>query len=185
MSSFKKVALAVSLSCLFVQVPGAFAEEDTKNIRVRESQQNAGDAVQLSVTALKKQFKVGEAIQFKVKGDQDYYLYAYNLDPVSGESVLLMPNKKAKSNLFKAGKTYTLPKGVEFFADESGSEHLVFIASKKKIDLNSANLQSVGDFSSGKTKDFEDVFTSKSIRVRDAQPGSGNGSASLTVKIAD
>jgi hypothetical protein len=184
MPSFKKVVLAAGLACLFVQAPGAFAADESKNIRVRDSQDGTGNAVQLSVTALKKKFKVDEPIQFTVKGNQDYYLYVYNLDPKTGDSVLLMPNKKVKSNLFKGGKSYTLPKGVEFVADEAGSEHLMFIASKEKIDLNSANLQSAGDFGKTNTKDLEGAF-SKSIRVRDAQPGRGNGSASLTVKIVD
>lgn len=186
MSSFKKVALAVGLSCMFVQISGAFAEEDTKNIRVRESQENTGTTVQLSVTALKKQYKVNEPIQFKVKGDKDYYLYVYNIDPTSGESVLLLPNKKVKNNLFKAGKSYNLPgkNGIEFVADGAGSEHLMFIASNEKIDLNSANLQSAGEYGKARTKDLEDAF-SKSIHVRDAKPGRGNGSASLTVKIID
>jgi len=184
MSSFKKVAFAVGLSCLFVQAPGAFAGEDTKNIRVRESQESAGNAVQLSVTALKKQFKVNEPIQFKVKGDKDYYLYVYNLDPKTGESVLLLPNKKVRNNLFKAGKSYTLPKDVEFFGDEAGSEHLMFIASKEKINLNSVNMQSAGDYDKTSTKDLEEEF-SKSIRVRDTKPERGNGSASLTIKIVD
>jgi len=185
MTSFKKIALALSLSCLFAQTTVAFAEEDTKSIRVREAQAESGATVQLSVTSLKKQYKVDEPIQFKVKGDSDYYLYVYNLDPSTGDSVLLLPNKKNKNNLFKAGKTYILPKGVEFFGDEAGSEHMMFIASKEKIDLNSANFQSVGNFGKAKTKDLEDVFTSKSIRIRDAQPGHGNGSASLTVKIVN
>lgn len=184
MSSFKKIALAVGLSCLFVQAPGAFADEDTKSVRVRDAQQDAGNTVQLNVTALKKQYKVNEKIQFNVKGDKDYYLYVYNVDPKTGESVLLLPNNKVKANLFKANKSYTLPNKVEFFADEAGSEHLMFIASKDKIDLSSVNVQSAGDFGKANTKDLEGAF-SKSIRIRDAQPGRGNGSASLTLKIVD
>lgn len=185
MPSLKKVALAISLSCLFAQVPLAFAEDESKSIRVRESQEEAGKTVQISVTALKKQFKVDEPIQFKIKGNSDYYLYVYNLDPSTGDSVLLLPNSKIKSNRFKGGKSYTLPKGVEFFGDTAGSEHLMFIASKEKIDLNAANFQPVGDFGKSKTKDLEEIFASKSIRVRDTQPGGGNGSASLTVKIVN
>ena len=184
MSPFKKIALTVSLSCLFIQLPGAFAEENAKSIRVRESQEETGKSVQLSVTALKKQFKANELIQFKVKGEQDYYLYVYNIDPQTGDSILLLPNKKVKNNLFKAGKTYTLPKGVEFYSEEAGSEHLMFIASRDKIDLNFANLQSTGDFGKTKTKDLEGVF-SKSISIRDVQPERGNGSASLTIKIVN
>ncbi|MDD4930150.1 MAG: DUF4384 domain-containing protein [Gallionella sp.] len=184
MHSFKKIVLAVALSCLLCQTSITCAEEDNKNIRVRESQAMSGKTIELSVAAAKKQFKVGEPVRFKVRGNHDYYLYVYNLDPASGESVLLLPNKKIRSNLFKGGKSYTLPRGVEFFGDSVGNEHLMFIASAEKIDLDSANIQSAGDFGKASTKDLEGVF-SKSISIRDTQPGRGNGSASLTVKIVD
>lgn len=185
MTTFKKITLVAALSALFIQAPFALADDEAKAIHVRESQAEAGKTVQLTVSAVKKQFKVDEPIQFKVKGNRDYYLYVYNFDASTGESVLLLPNKKVKANLFKGGKFYNLPsKNVEFVSDEAGTEHLMFIASKDKIDIDSVALRSVGDFGKANTKDLESAF-SKTIRVRDAQPGSGNGSASLSIKIVD
>ncbi len=186
MNTLKTFMLAAAtVATLAAYLPTATAaEEDAKAIHVREARATSGKPVQLNVSAVKKQYKVNEAIQFKVKGDSDYYLYVYSFDAENGKSTLLLPNQKVTANKFKAGKSYTLPSGIEFYSDAAGNENLMFIASTSKIDLSSARMQGAGNYQSGDTKDLEDTF-SKTIRVRDAQPGHGSGSASLTIRIVE
>lgn len=186
-----KTAQAIIMAVLATVTTNAVYAEtaavDPKAIHLRERPTaTANSEVTISVKASKKQYKVGESMSFNVKGNDNYYLYVFNIDENSGESVLLIPNAKTKDNYLQKNKTYKMPGSVDFFSDAKGYEKVVFVATREKIDLDRINTKSMGDVSTTQTKDLEGAFTAKSIRIRDnanANAGNTGGQTSLADNV--
>lgn len=182
LNAFGKALLIGGLyfSSLDAALAAVSGEVDSKAIRLRDNAPAAAPtgSLTLSVHPVKTQFKVGESMSFKVKGNADYYLYVFNIDESTGESVVLIPNKKTKTNQMKKNQTYTVPGTVEFYSDTAGYEKVVFVASREKIDLEKVNSEALGDFSKSKTAELEGAFVSKNIRIRE-RPATETGGATL------
>lgn len=117
---------------------------------------------------LRSSYAVGEAIRFRVHGNQRFFLYVYTVDDETGEAILLLPNKKEQDNKYEPGQTFTIPHpSIEFYSDSPGEEHVIMVASRKHIDLNSARFRDMGDFSATTTKDLEKAFAAKGIYLQE------------------
>lgn len=140
--------------------------------------------VALNVKPTKNSFRVGENIHFKVSAKSDYYLYVFSNDIKSGEAVILIPNKKTKSNRLRANKTYDIPGTVDFYSDAVGTEQIIFIATKEALDLGKINSKNLGDFSVAKSADLDLAFSEKTIRLRDPIPANSNTPSVVTVNLS-
>lgn len=175
--------MAVSAICASVLTGlsnPAFADleqVESKRIRIGRTEQPA-NSLDVSMEPTKSSYQVGEPIRFRVRGNRPFYLYLYSTDKDTGESVLLLPSKHQRSNKYPGRGSYTVPnRGVVIDATEEGHETITMVATTKYIDVKSAKLKAAGDFSVGKTKDLEEFFGDKGIRIRTntGQPASGNG----------
>ena len=54
-------------------------------------------------------FKVDEPIQFEIQGNRSFYLYLYVTDPDTGESTLVLPNRRQSGNKYPAGQKLRVP----------------------------------------------------------------------------
>lgn len=140
--------------------------------------------VALNVKPTKNSFRVGENIHFKVSAKSDYYLYVFSNDTKSDEAVILIPNKKTKSNRLRANKTYDIPGTVDFYSDAAGTEQIIFIATKEALDLGKINSKDLGDFSVAKSADLDLAFSEKAIRLRDPIPVNSNTPSVVTVNLS-
>jgi len=134
----------------------------------------------LTVTPVKRSYKAGQAIFFKVKASEDAYLYAFTPDK-NGEAMIIWPAEKNFNNQtkLKKNKTYKVPAdGIEFFSDTPNTtEEIVFVVTREKQNLSKLKRQSFGSMSMASTKDiassFDDESTSvkiKAIRTRETAP---------------
>lgn len=171
MKHFKSSALALvmTLSCF---AGNTYANDfDPNAIRIRDAAPVANTAsakvIDISVKPSKNIYRVGESIKFKVTGKEDYYLYVFTIDPVSKDSVQLLPNAKTQDNRLKKNKTYNIPGTVDFYSDAAGVEQIVFVATREPIDLSSVQTKQMGAFSVGNIDDVSSAFSSKAIRLRD------------------
>ncbi len=89
--------------------------------------------VDIEVIPSKRAYKVREPMEFSIKGKSDFYLSVFNTTDNSKE--LLFPNIKTKSDFFYAGKTYTIPRNVDFYSNKVGEEKILFIATEKRLRL--------------------------------------------------
>jgi len=152
-----------------------------QDIRLRDTPAVNNNQVDLHVKASKKQYKVGEAMSFNVKGNQNHYLYVFTINKNTGKSTLLIPNANTKNNYLHKNKTYRVPGTVEFFADEVGYEKIVFVATRKPIDITRANLQQMGQVSVASTSQLQNTFAAQSVRVR--QPIGNSSYVADNIKV--
>lgn len=102
----------------------------------------------------KNSYHPNERIRFQVKSNKDVYIYLFNFDPVSKTAVLLLPNRLQNKHHIKysgdGGWSFIPNSNLEFYADQSGVERIVMVASEKFIDieerLNRPMNKSIGDF---------------------------------------
>jgi hypothetical protein len=140
-------------------------ETGEKAVQVRGGE--TPKSLEIEVTPLKTEFEVGEALRFDIRGNREFFLYLYNVDPDNGDSVLLLPSAQHKGNKYPAQKKIRVPnKDVEFYADKPGTERFVLIASTRYIEADTARMKQAGDFMRGSTKELENQFESKTVGVR-------------------
>jgi hypothetical protein len=145
----------------------ALADRDAGDKRGRGDEPSAR-SLQVIMEPLRSEYGLGEPIRFRVRGNQVFFLYVYTVDNETGEAILLLPNKKRQDNKYTPGRTFTVPQSsIEFYSDSAGKERIIMVASSKYIALNTARFRDVGDFSTTSTKDLEQAFADKGIRVRD------------------
>lgn len=143
------------------------ADQSADDKRVRVGEPSTG-SLQVIMEPLRSDYAVGEAIRFHVRGNKRFFLYVYTIDDETGEAILLLPNKKQQGNKYEPGRTFTIPHAsVEFYSDSPGRERIIMVASRKYIALNTARFRDVGDFSTTSTKDLEQAFADKGVRIRD------------------
>lgn len=110
-------------------------------------------------------YRVNEPIQFRVSGNREFYLYLYNIDPATGDGILLFPNRYQTANRFHAGQKMLVPgRSVEFVADRVGIEKVTMVASTRPLDLPMERFTAAGPFVRGPVADFDEA-----LRVRPVQ----------------
>jgi len=107
------------------------------------------DKLDIDITGLDRPFLVNQPIELEIRGTQAFHLYIFNINKKRGKITLLFPNQYDRDNMFYAGHTYSLPEKSEFRADRRGTEKLLFIASKRMLNLDTSNFKTVGQFLEG------------------------------------
>jgi hypothetical protein len=147
-------ALAIGLTGPAQAQTGALLEHvpaGEKIIKIRPAEDNR---LKVELFSEKTSYKPGEAIQLKVRGNQDFYLYLFNIDVDSKQAVTILPNRLQTEERIKyAGDNQWRPvpnKGIEFFSDSTGKERIIMLASSRYIDVNKlleqSNGKTLGDF---------------------------------------
>ena len=110
-----------------------------KLVRVRPARGSA-EALRVAFKAERSRYRVGEAIRFKVKGNRPFYLYLFNIDPRSGEGLVILPNAiQGKKRILYPGdhRWHTVPNPeLEFYSDRPGKERIVMVASTRYLDVD-------------------------------------------------
>ncbi len=144
--------------------PAAATDLDAKQVRIEPQ---AG-ALQLEVTGIKSQYAIGEPIQFDVRGNRTFYLWAYARDP-RGDAVLLVPSSAQTGNKYQGGWTHALPNpGLKILADEAGSHEITLIASTRWLDIDLARgaKAGAGGVLTAKAAAIDSAFDEKGIRLQ-------------------
>lgn len=127
---------------VFFSIPPCFAQEEDKQIRLR-----GGQDFEFSIAPEKESYSVNESIRFKVKGNQDFFLYLFSVNQDQNTAVLLIPGSKQKGNKYKKGKTFTVPNHpLEFVSDTPGTEKIIAFASTKYIHMDTRKYRRTGEF---------------------------------------
>ncbi|VFM95002.1 MAG: protein of unknown function (DUF4384) [Candidatus Kentron sp. G] len=184
MKIIKHMLLTISLASLLLG-PMVHAEPpdmEAKWIGVRGS--DARSTLDVSIEPTRSIYRVNEPIRFKIKGNNKFFLYVYAVDEETGDATLLIPGRKQRGNKYTAHRVHTVPnRGVEFYSDTSGEETIVFIASRKYIDIDRAHFKDAGDFAMGKAAMLEQEFSAKGIGVRTSDSGSNTGVLVKRLKV--
>lgn len=126
-------------------------------IKVRPSEPAAGPvpsgAFQAKLRTESSQYRVGERIRFRVRGNQPFFLYLLNVDPATGRAVTILPNRYQGKDRIKypAGQWNLVPNPqLEFYSDRPGVERIIMVASTRYLDvqrlLNRGRSRAIGDF---------------------------------------
>lgn len=149
--------VGLSATCLADDPDTADSTTLPKLIQIRPNDSGSdtsSNALHVSLKPSKSHYDVQEAIHFKVKGDKDFYLYLFNIDPRTGKGIAILPNRiqSGKKNHYRGdGKWYEVPnQSLNFYSDSPGVERIVMVASQRYLDagklINPAKAKSVGDF---------------------------------------
>ncbi len=155
-----------------------FVPGKDKTIRVRPNT-NAGNLL-VDVQPIKKSFWVNEPIRLRSKGNKPYYLYLFNVDPQTGKSIMIVPNRLQPNNYYGQQRYIVPNRDIEFFSDRPGQEKMIMVASTKALKVDFDRYQPLGHFVAGKSAAFE-----KSLGVRFTDPYGQKDSANLVVKTFD
>ncbi|MDG4583869.1 MAG: DUF4384 domain-containing protein [Candidatus Competibacter sp.] len=144
--------------------PAPAAGLDAKQVRIEP----AAGALQLDVTGVKPKYAIGEPIQFEVRGNRTFYLWAYARDP-RGDAVLLVPSPAQTGNKYQGGWIHSLPNpGLKILADEAGPHEITLIASTRWLDIDPARVAKAGadGLFTAKAAALDSAFDEKSIRIQ-------------------
>jgi len=149
----------------------AFADVKAIGVRTGGSSDNGdGKPLKVEFTPVKQVFKTGEAIRFKVKGSETFYLYLFSVDERHNKGYMILPNKKQQYIKYKAGKTYTVPeKYIEFYSDSPGREKIIMLASTKKMDVKFDRYATAGNILSANFDTVVQETKALGIRSREAK----------------
>jgi Domain of unknown function (DUF4384) len=179
------VTFAVTVAALgIVTTAHATDEKNAKAIRVESG--SGGGAVAsgkpvVDFKGTKDVFEVDEPISFKIKSNKQVYVYVYSMDEKTQSAVQIFPNKYDKLNLLKPGKTVIMPSSKSVFkSDAAGVEHLILIASEKKLNLQHDE-PAEGSFYDMDWKSLDS--TVKSIRVESGEQAPKKGNGKLTKEL--
>ncbi len=175
--SFNKLKIRPILSALLIlsanlSVQSLYAanNDSEKNISVVSSDQTK--QLQVSFIPSKDTYTTHEPIQFKIQGNQTFFLYVYS-ENTDGSYTLILPNRLQSGNKYQANDRIEVPnKNLQFIADGSSSSERVYaIASTRYIDLESAKQKKSGDFSILTKEVMQDRFSQKGIDIRNIPTG--------------
>ena len=158
--------LGLGLVAAGTSAVAGMASMDTKRIHVSATDNTAHtDKLIVSFDPVKPSHRVGEPIRFNVRSNKGMYLYVFNVDKKTGDSVLLLPNRLQKDNFYPGNRTLRVPdRGVEFFSDRAGYEEVIMVASTKKVSLNTDRYKNVGEHFYGTSRDnLYKEFSNKGI----------------------
>lgn len=158
-----------SASSFALFVPGE------KTIRVRAH--TSADALSVDVQPIKNSFWVNEKIRLRAKGNKPYYLYLFNVDPQTGQALMILPNRLQTNNYY-GHQGYIVPsRDVEFYSDRPGQEQVIMVASTEALNVDLNSYKAIGDFVTGQSAAFE-----KSLGVRFTAPQPRKSNPNLVVK---
>lgn len=158
------IALSVAVSLVsFFTLPTASANADNQAVALQELQTSekllhyrrnppavlptavspattpTRSPLQVQLSTEKAHYRVGEKIRFNVKGNRDFYLYLFNRDLNSNKWLSILPNRYQTNRHIKyvgGHKSNWVPnRGLEFYADHSGTEHITMVASERYLDV--------------------------------------------------
>lgn len=153
----------------------AWSQQDEKALTVRPTQPAAPQALGFMVEPLKSSFAINEPIRFRVSGTDKFFLYVYNVDE-KGNATLILPNAQQPQNQYNKDRIHEVPnKNVEFAADAAGTERVVFVASRKYVEIDAAR---GGSFAKLSETALQKQFEAKGLVVRPT----ATPSADVTVK---
>ncbi|WP_020585250.1 DUF4384 domain-containing protein [Desulfobacter curvatus] len=149
----------------------AFADVKAIGIRTVGGDSNGdGNPLKVEFTPVKQVFKAGEAIRFKVKGSETFYLYLFSVDEKNNKGYMILPNKKQQYVKYQAGTTYTVPESyIEFYSDSPGREKIIMLASTKKMDVKFDKYAKAGNILSANFDTVVQETKALSIRSREAK----------------
>lgn len=123
-------------------------------------------ALDVDIEPLRESYRVDEPIRFRVRGNEAFYVYLYNVDEESGESLLIYPNEIEQDNFFPAGRSFLIPnRAAEFYADRAGREQVLMIASTGDLDVPYDRDRTDRHFYSASAADIEGLLSAQGIRV--------------------
>lgn len=146
-----------------------------KTIGIRTS-----NTLTVDMQPIKTSFWVNEKIRLRSKGNKPYYLYLFNVDPKTGEAIMILPNKLQPNNYY-GHQGYIVPsREIEFYSDRPGQEQIIMVASTKMLNVDLGSYKSIGNFVTGKSATFE-----KSLGIRFTAPKPKKANPDLLVKTFD
>lgn len=96
--------------------------------------------LEVDIRATDSRYYPNDAIAFEVKGNKDFHLYLFNVDPRTERVTTILPNQRQTNRRirYKGGRDwYKVPNpGVEFYSDSAGKERVVMVASEKYLDVD-------------------------------------------------
>lgn len=137
---------------------------DDKAITVRGAVEDK-KKLEVEFAPTKSTFKVGEPVTFKIKGNQEFFLYLHSINTDDNRGVLILPNDLDKGNKYPAKRKMTVPNAhIEFVADRPGVEKIIMIASTRYLKPPKNGMKKLGDFLMGDAKAAEEH--AKALRVQ-------------------
>jgi hypothetical protein len=151
----------------------------SKALSVRPAGQGGFD---IAFEPVKESFNVGEAIKFKIKGNERFFLYLFSIDKARDQGVLVLPHSLHKGNMYEANREYVVPgPGIEFFSAQPGTEKLIMVASTKWLELDAGKFTKSGDFYSTDAGRAE--YEAKALEVRSSESGKNAVTKEIALKI--
>lgn len=113
---------------------------------------NMGFKVQFITEATS--YVTDEPIRFQIKANKRFYLYLFNVSPITGEAVTLLPNRLQNNTQIQYDPDqhwHTVPNPtLEFYSDRPGLERIIMVASTRYLDVDKlkhiGHTKSAGDF---------------------------------------
>lgn len=151
--------------CVAAGINSSFALAQEKEIQVRERE---GGQLKVSLESLKDYYEPGEAIRFKIRGNESFFLYLFTISERTGKAYMILPNSLQNKNKYSGRQWHHVPnKNVEFFSNKSGEEKVVYVASKRYLNWDTKGYSRVGDFLETSTKSLDDQIQKQIVITRD------------------
>jgi len=170
----KNVKRLIIMSVALMATPIVTAQpeqnsEIDKDIQIRNSRTT--DNLKVTLTPYERGYKVGEKIRFNIYGNQDFYLYLFTINQRTGQANMILPNRIQSANKYHGNTIHKVPNAqVEFYSDRSGTEKLIYVASKKYLNWDISGYKKVGDFLRTSIKSLDDQIQ-KQIVIRNRNNG--------------
>ena len=137
----------------------------------------------------KKMFKVGEAIQLRLKLKNKSSLYVWTVGR-DGRGYMILPNEFQSYNSFKKNYAYVFPEKslkFEFQSDRAGTEHVYILATSKPISnkrMKAIFNKKVGNYPTASATATKN-FTTKDIHVIAKKEGLQYDIAHIAIQIGN
>ena len=103
--------------------------------------------LEVQVSTDRTEYRVNEPIRLQIRGNQDFYLWLFAISHTTGIVHQLFPNRLQPDNHFAGHRRHTVPaRGLEFFADQTGTEEIVAVASVHPLTVDPDLFSSLGGF---------------------------------------
>jgi hypothetical protein len=160
-----------------VAVPALAQTDLEKELGIRQSSSN----LVVQFEPVRNEVQVNEAIRFRIKGNQTFYLYLFSINPELNRAVMLIPNDR-HGNKYEGGTTYTVPNpNLEFYADEPGLEKVVMVASTRYLQMDKGLYDKSGPFMTASAQQGRAQV--KELSVRAAREKAGKVSKEVNIRI--
>ncbi len=140
---------------------------EAKTIRIGTGRDSSSGGLKLSVNGQRDRYYVGEPIEFYIKGNRTFFLWAYTRDD-EGRTILLVPSAAQRGNKYPGGQRHRLPNpNTQFYADSLGRHEIVLVASTRWLEFDrwlDRNARTEGDYWTMDTASFEAALE-KGVRI--------------------